>query len=139
VIEDQGGKRNWPCPCCGFDTFDEPPGSYASCPICFWDDDAVQLRWPELRGGANHVSLIDGQRNFVLVGASDPRLRAHCRMPRVGESIEPGWRPVDPQLDNYEREFGGVPALWPDDLDALYWWRRTYWRKPVGGVGVGVS
>jgi hypothetical protein len=30
-----------------------PPGSYEICPVCFWDDDLVQLRWPTYAGGAN--------------------------------------------------------------------------------------
>lgn len=33
----------YPCPCCGYLQFGEPPGSYEICAICFWGDDAVQL------------------------------------------------------------------------------------------------
>jgi hypothetical protein len=47
----------YPCPCCGHVVFDEPPGSYAICPVCFWVDDPVQLRWPDWAGGANKPSL----------------------------------------------------------------------------------
>ncbi|NIP43329.1 MAG: hypothetical protein GWN61_14025, partial [candidate division Zixibacteria bacterium] len=31
------------CPCCGYRTLDDPPGSYDICGICFWEDDTVQL------------------------------------------------------------------------------------------------
>jgi Cysteine-rich CPCC len=34
---------------------DGPPGSYEICPVCFWDDDLVQLRWPTYAGGANQA------------------------------------------------------------------------------------
>ncbi|WP_448262693.1 CPCC family cysteine-rich protein [Microbacterium aurum] len=47
-----------PCPCCGHLTLGQPPGSYELCPVCFWEDDAVQLRWPTYPGGANRPSLM---------------------------------------------------------------------------------
>lgn len=47
----------------------EPPGSYEICPVCWWEDDGLQLRWPRLIGGANKISLIGGQRNFAKTGA----------------------------------------------------------------------
>ncbi|MCS5497122.1 CPCC family cysteine-rich protein [Cnuibacter physcomitrellae] len=115
-----------PCPCCGFRTLDEPPGSYEICPVCWWEDDAVQLRYPEFRGGANHPSLLEAQATFLQQGTSDPRLRQHTRPPSDAEAAEPGWRPVDSARDAYEREVGLDP--WPDDLTRLYWWRPTYWR-----------
>ena len=42
--------------------FREPPGSCDICPICFWEDDNVQLRWPDWAGGANTPALIESQR-----------------------------------------------------------------------------
>jgi anaerobic ribonucleoside-triphosphate reductase len=29
----------WPCPCCGYQVFTGPPGSYEICPVCGWEDD----------------------------------------------------------------------------------------------------
>jgi hypothetical protein len=47
-----------PCPCCGYRTFRDPGyGSYDLCPVCFWEDDDLQLSEPDYRGGANDVSL----------------------------------------------------------------------------------
>lgn len=37
------------------------PGSFEICPVCFWKDGAVQLRWPDFAGGANRPSLIGSQ------------------------------------------------------------------------------
>lgn len=54
-----------PCPACGFAVFDEPPGSYDVCPICDWEDDAVQLRYPAMRGGANGESLYEYQQEVL--------------------------------------------------------------------------
>lgn len=44
------------------------------CPICFWEDDLVQLRSPDFAGGANRPSLIEAQAAFAEIGAIDPRL-----------------------------------------------------------------
>ncbi|MFJ8759481.1 CPCC family cysteine-rich protein [Streptomyces cyaneofuscatus] len=29
------------------------PGSYEICPVCFWEDDGVQSRWPTVGGGTS--------------------------------------------------------------------------------------
>jgi len=51
-----------PCPCCGHLTFNQPHGSYDLCPVCFWEDDAYQLRYPELLGRANGITLVEAQQ-----------------------------------------------------------------------------
>ena len=56
----------YPCVACGFLVFDEPVGSYAVCPVCDWEDDHVQLRFPGSPVGANHTSLFDYQRRTAL-------------------------------------------------------------------------
>jgi hypothetical protein len=118
----------YPCPCCGHVVFDEPPGSYDICPVCFWEDDIVQLRWPDWAGGANKPSLIDGQANYQHLGVCEQRLLAHVRAPAPDEPREPGWRRVDLAADNFEpRTVQEAP--WPDDRTVLYWWRKTFWRR----------
>jgi Cysteine-rich CPCC len=66
----------YPCVCCGRLTMEEPPGPHQICPICFWEDDAVQLRWPDWSAGANRTSLIEAQQNFQDYGACDERFGA---------------------------------------------------------------
>ena len=44
------------CPVCGKHHFSEP-NSYEICPICGWEDDRSQREDPDLRGGANKMSL----------------------------------------------------------------------------------
>ncbi|MBI3217311.1 MAG: hypothetical protein HYZ38_26145 [Mycobacterium sp.] len=118
----------YPCVCCGHLSVPEPPGSYYICPICFWEDDDVQLRWPTMSGGANRVSLIEAQANFRAFGAKERRHIARVRPPTDGEGVEPGWRPVDEERDRFETWGVGPIVNWPGDKTVLYWWRPTYWR-----------
>ena len=70
------------CPCCGYDTFQEKERLiYTICPICFWEDDPFQFEDPELEGGANRVSLNQGQVSFDTFGASEKEMKRHCRAP----------------------------------------------------------
>ena len=103
----------------------DEPGSYDICSICFWEDDIVQLRWPDMAGGANRVSLIAAQENFIKLGVSEARLLKHVRPPRKDEVVEPGWRPIDVEKDTLESTLPGTRS-WPD-YNGLYWWRDDYW------------
>jgi hypothetical protein len=117
----------YPCPCCGYVVFAEPPGSYAICPICFWEDDAIQLRWPDLAGGANRPSLRDSQQNFVRYGAMEERFADNVRSPEDGDRVDDGWRLID-ERDGFEAH-GVQERPWPADFAVLYWWRPTFWRR----------
>ncbi len=100
----------YPCPSCGFLVFGEPPGSYAICSVCAWEDDELQLRFPGYSGGANHYSLGEYQRRFCS---------------QIPEGIEvylgyrryPEWRPLRP--DECVAE--------PDDRTPLAY----YWNRPT--------
>ncbi|MGZ4665578.1 MAG: DUF7674 family protein [Frankiaceae bacterium] len=129
----------WPCPCCGFRTLDEGPGDYWLCDVCIWEDDPGALRWPRLDDGPNAIPLLDAQRNYAAFGACDLDARDRVREPRVDEPRDPGWRRLDPEVDEFERsphDPGDVP--WPEDLEALYWWRPTYYRLAANRTRVPV-
>jgi len=131
---------DYPCVCCGYLTMGEPPGRYGICDICFWEDDAIQLRYPFV-GGANHVSLIEAQQNFIEFGACERRSIKHVRAPKRNERRDPAWRPIDLDRDGFD-EFGSTPgkkfglsyfeafANEPKDGTALYWWLPGY-RGPA--------
>ena len=68
------------CPCCGYLTLqEEPPGTYAICPVCGWEDDDVQARNPEYDVGANAISVNEARANFERFRAKD---RAHIKLAR---------------------------------------------------------
>jgi hypothetical protein len=78
----------FPCPCCGFKTFDEsPPGTFDICPVCFWEDDNVQFYDPNYKGGANRVSLNEARNNFKNYGAKEVRCISYVRKPTPEEKI----------------------------------------------------
>lgn len=124
----------FPCPCCGYLTLQEGPGSYDICPICFWEDDNVQLRWPSYSGGANAPCLIDAQRSYAGSGAYSTHVLKYVVSPSRSDVMDDGWRPVDLHLDDFEPR-GVHEAPWPDDLATLYYWRPTFWRSSGAGQG----
>ena len=121
----------YPCPCCGFLTFDEPPGSYSICAICSWEDDISQLRFPTEGGGANKASLVRAQQEFIRINA--PRDTSRIRQARMPHDVrrDSTWRPVDLNTDCPETPVAGKDYgdSYPLDRTALYYWRPTYWRR----------
>ena len=77
-----------PCPACGFLVHGEPGyGSYLICPLCQWEDCAIQLANPLQRGGPNRESLVACQAGALRRWP-----------PSVKETVEDGERYVrDPQ------------------------------------------
>jgi hypothetical protein len=120
------GNR-FPCPCCGH-LVHESVGSSMICPVCRWEDDVTQLRWPDYQGGANRTSLLQAQENFQRFGASNPEAASRVRKPRDDEPREPGFRFADPALDDFESQ-DDTASAWPSDRSVLYWWRPTFWRR----------
>jgi hypothetical protein len=119
--------KTFPCPCCGHMVFSEDPGSYGICPICFWEDDVSQLRFPTMGGGANRPSLQKAQMSYQKCGACEERLVEHVRPTRPEDTRDPLWRPLDPARDSIEVPQPGVDCgtTYPCDLTALYYWRRS--------------
>lgn len=81
----------FPCPCCGWYTLDhEADGSYDICPVCYWEDDPVQLEEPDCEGGANRLSLNQSRRNYREFGACEERLIPFTRDPFPDERGQRG-------------------------------------------------
>jgi hypothetical protein len=80
-----------------------------------------------MAGGANHVSLVDGQRNFAAIGACEGRFAGQVRRPSEADLREATWRPIDPERDRFEDT---DPLRRPLEHDErLYYWRSTFWRN----------
>ena len=112
--------------------FVEPAGSYDICGICYWEDDVVQLAFPDLAGGANTCSLIEGQIAFARHGACEQRVLAHVRPAHSQDCRESSWRPLDVVSDRYLHCGNRSDEdLWQTVKDSsqicLYYWRPDYW------------
>lgn len=115
---DGARAASYPCPCCGWVVFEEESGSYDICPVCGWEDDLTQLRFPRM-GGAN-IPLLEAQRAWLGESASvdlDPAT--------LGYQREQGWRPLDPSSDDIEdpspgRDYG---STYEQDRTRYYYWR----------------
>jgi hypothetical protein len=86
-------------------------------------------------GSANHVSLVEAQRNYAIHGSSERRNRGQTRSPLNNEPRDERWRPVDIGRDNVEVPQRGrkYAESYPyEDTTVLYYWRPTYWRRVVG-------
>ncbi|OOG28562.1 hydrolase [Thioalkalivibrio denitrificans] len=128
------GEAKFPCPVCGYLVFDMQPGSHHRCPICCWEDNLVQLRFPLMPGGPNSVSLEQAQHNFAEFGAAERRHAGMGRRP-LGEHRDSAWRPVDPDRDNVEEPARGINYAdsYPTrDTTVLYYWSDHYWRRVSG-------
>jgi hypothetical protein len=114
----------YPCPACGFEVYDGPAGSYAVCPVCDWEDDPVQLRFPAMRGGANRASLFEWQEQLFL--EMPPEVAEHkgwCRCP--------DWRPL---TEEECRDTTGMPTTGLAYFEAVSAVEPVYyWRKKSGG------
>ncbi len=122
----------YPCPCCGYQVFDNAPGNHEVCPVCGWEDDLAQLRFPRMVGSANAVSLESAQRNYADYGVAERRNRGTTRKPLENEVRDKGWRILDAARDNIEEPQRGIPYAdsYPlTDTTVLYYWRPTYWRR----------
>lgn len=64
VIETVSKLLVFKCPVCGQYEFKSGPGSYEICPICGWEDDKAQYKDPNLKGGANKLSLKEYKERY---------------------------------------------------------------------------
>ena len=114
----------YPCPCCGRLVHEVPPGSFRICPVCGWEDNLAQLRWPGV-SGANRRSLVEAQRLYQEVGVADPVFVPKVRLPDRSWPMEDGFRAVIPEVDEFEPD-GVMGVEWPEGRTQLYWWRPHF-------------
>lgn len=110
----------YPCPSCGFEVFVDSSGSYDICPICDWEDDGVQLRFPFMKGGANGECLFEWQQKVL----KDYPLNL-CKV--KGFQRDKLWRPLtekDYTDDNSFPKTGFDYFQAIDEETPNYYWRK---------------
>lgn len=88
-----------------------------NCPICGWEDNAYQLRFARVVGPPNNVSLRNAQRHH------QERLSS---VETASYARDRGWRMLSP--DDIEQPDTKAGSTWPGSIEALYYWRPTYFR-----------
>lgn len=68
------------CPCCGNRTLDPEDSAFEICPVCFWENDPSQVRYPD-ETGANDISLNEARKNYAEFGACAERFIDYVRKP----------------------------------------------------------
>jgi len=61
------------CPCCDYITLPER-GTHLICPICFWEDDGLDIDTLDTRSGPNRMTLGEGRDHFIKYGACDSEM-----------------------------------------------------------------
>ncbi len=113
------------CPCCGYRTLNEPPGSYEICEVCFWEDDHSQLIDPADRDGANSpLSLMECQTNYLRLGVSEARFLDTVRSPEAHEVRDAEWRPAQESDLRWVRQ---LRDLSPEEYGRVETW--VYWKR----------
>jgi hypothetical protein len=112
--------KDFTCPCCGFLSFDEEPGSLEICRVCGWQDEVAGLRFALDSLVPNYVSLKVAQANFVLSGRFDLKPRKERTLEYQKDS---SWRIISAS-DIFERFEGHIMKMNPVDPTELYYWRR---------------
>jgi hypothetical protein len=64
------------CSCCDYLTLSSR-GEYDICPVCFWEDDGLDITRLDTHSGPNHMTLREGRENFRRIGACDEAMLAH--------------------------------------------------------------
>jgi hypothetical protein len=83
--QDVETPQRFPCSCCGYLTMvRKPGGTFDLCPVCFWEDDPIQIEDHDCEGGANIVSLRQAQ-HFREFGASERQFVDKVRPPHRDE------------------------------------------------------
>lgn len=118
-------KQLYTCPCCGYRTLSDLPGSYEICHVCFWEDDQVQILDPWYAGGANRPSLIEAQQNFSRFGACDQHGRQFVKGVLSGDKRDPEWRPAKENDRVHVKRPRDIDDQEWDNLDVWYYWRRN--------------
>ena len=119
------GKR-YTCPCCGYETFSESPGSYQICHVCFWEDDPVQILDPWFSGGANRPSLVDAQQNYRIHGAMESRFVGNVRGIQANDQRDPEWRLVEAADRASVRVPRDLTEAEAGNLNVWYYWQHRY-------------
>lgn len=68
------------CPCCEYFTLNSISQNDI-CPVCFWEDDWHQKKFPDDEDGPNHISLNQARKNYAEYGVCEKQFIDNVRKP----------------------------------------------------------
>jgi hypothetical protein len=80
------------CPCCDYVSLAER-GNYLICPVCFWEDDGLDVDELDEESGPNHITLREARDNFAMFGACDKLMVPNVCSVKERKRFQ--WRPRD--------------------------------------------
>ena len=86
------------CPCCGYDTLDPKQRlEYLICPICYWEDDGLDINSLDIESGANHnITLRHARQNFKAFGACEIKVKKWVMSVQERKNFEYNERVLEP-------------------------------------------
>lgn len=84
------------CPCCDYISLAER-GNYLVCPICYWEDDGLDINSLDIESGANHnITLRHARQNFRAFGACEIRIKKWVLSVQERKNFEYDERVLEP-------------------------------------------
>ena len=80
--------KNVKCPCCGYYTHTEDCYLFEICKVCFWQYDLTSHDTPNVKSGANKISLNEARENYKKYGVSELEYINNVRKPLPEELPE---------------------------------------------------
>lgn len=75
------------CPCCDYVSLPEH-GNDLICPVCFWEDDGLDVDELDEYSPPNNTTLREGRANFAKYGACDEKMVANVCSAEVRAQFE---------------------------------------------------
>jgi hypothetical protein len=101
--------------------FDELPGSFDTCEICWWEDDIIQLRNPIDTTASNEKSLVEWQQEILETYPLTVEVAGEFHR-------DVDWRPIRedeiPQPEDIPEEGLDYFYMKHDDKPIYYWQRN---------------
>ena len=92
-------SEKYTCPCCGYKTHHRKDHLGDLCLVCYWQSDSMQNADPYYGGGANRISLMQAQQNFIVFGACEKPSISFVRPPLADEIKDENWTIFPPNTE----------------------------------------
>ena len=84
------------CPCCDYISLAER-GNYLVCPVCYWEDDGLDINTLDIESGANqYITLRHARHNFKAFGACEIKVKKWVLLAQERKNFDYNERVLEP-------------------------------------------